>query len=439
MLSCDPPTLLSLRRSTRLFLRLFGSPDFRPLWTSPPPPLGMKLIPSVWPSPRVGLLSPSQTSTLRALLARDAASSPYLCSDCRAQRQRSDWPARLERVTSRRLFCGGGCRAWHPTSCFSPAQRAASPSVRVCIGREGHVRLCRHVTLSWTTVAALVPLARSRQPHESDWEGPSQALMVAECRHPSHLPGPQHRMTGQFRSSQYRFPSAWLDPTRRCPATGPSPPVALHLHYVAHTRMSRPDAGGGRFTPNVVAQRLSLLRQDVGRYIAPQVTPGVLPEMLALGVNSCTCLKHPGTEYSPPGWRLSGVSYPSQETPWVSHYSDKPECRGRLPAHHCSAFHVEQTDLGETRRTLPFPHTCTAVLPCYVDSKCTAVSYTCRIRVTHDSTTRSDVTPDWQQAVEPESYLPVSAPDDDTQGILSCPNTSCINHHRFAKPLRVWQ
>lgn len=140
--------------------------------------------------------------------------------------------------------------------------------------------------------------------------------------------------------------------------------------------------------------------------------------MLALGVNSCTCLKHPGTEYSPPGWRLSGVSYPSQETPWVSHYSDKPECRGRLPARHCSALHVEQTDLGETRRTLPFPHTCTAVLPCYVDSKYTAVSYTRRIRVTHDSTTRSDVTPDWQQAVEPESYLHASAPDDDTQGIL---------------------
>lgn len=204
----------------------------------------MKFIPSVWPSPRVGLLSPSQTSTLRALLARDAASSPHLCSDCRALRKRPDWPARLALVTSRRLFCGGGCRAWHPTSCFSPAQRAASPSVRVCIGREGHVRLCRHVTLSWTTVAALVPLARSRQPHESDWEGPSQALMVAECRHPSHLPGPQHRMTGQFRSSQYRFPSAWLDPTRRCPATGPSPPVVLHLHYVAHTRMPRPDAGG---------------------------------------------------------------------------------------------------------------------------------------------------------------------------------------------------
>lgn len=38
MLSCDPPTLLSLRRSTRLFLRLFGSPAFRPLWTSPLPP-----------------------------------------------------------------------------------------------------------------------------------------------------------------------------------------------------------------------------------------------------------------------------------------------------------------------------------------------------------------------------------------------------------------
>jgi hypothetical protein len=162
--------------------------------------------------------------------------------------------------------------------------------------------------------------------------------------------------------------------------------------------------------------------------------------MLGLGINSCTCLKHPGTGYSPPGWRLSGISYPSQETPWVGYYSDKPQYRGRLPARHCSAFHVKQTHLGTTRYKLPFPHFFTAILPCYVDSKCTAVSYTRRLRVTHDSTTRSDVTADWQQAVEPDSYLPASsAPDHETQGILWCPNISCINHHRFTKPLRVWQ
>lgn len=51
----DPTALLTLRRSSRLFLRLFGSPAFRPLWTCPPPPLGMKLTPNIWPSPRVGL------------------------------------------------------------------------------------------------------------------------------------------------------------------------------------------------------------------------------------------------------------------------------------------------------------------------------------------------------------------------------------------------
>lgn len=96
----DPITLLTLRRSSRLFLRLFGSPAFRPLWTCPPPPLGMKLTPNIWPSPRVGLLSPSQTAALRALLAGDAASSRHLCSDCQSLRLRSDWPARREAVTS---------------------------------------------------------------------------------------------------------------------------------------------------------------------------------------------------------------------------------------------------------------------------------------------------------------------------------------------------
>ena len=155
-LACDPVTLLCLRRTSRLFLRLFSSPAFGPLWTPTATLPGCPPFAHIWAVPRAGLLTPAQTITLRALLLRDAALAPHLCDACRALRRRPGWPAHWESVTGDRLFCGG-CREYHAPACFSAAQRRAAWWVRVCIGLEGHVRLCQHVALSWTTVAALVP------------------------------------------------------------------------------------------------------------------------------------------------------------------------------------------------------------------------------------------------------------------------------------------
>ncbi|KAK1835462.1 hypothetical protein QBC39DRAFT_299128 [Podospora conica] len=429
MLACDDPVpLLVLRRSSRLFLRLFESPAFRQYWASSPPsgPIALPALP--WTPPRHELLGTAQAAVLRQLLHRDAPNNPHLCDTCRFRQRRADWPARVAHITKRRLFCSE-CSTTHPASCFSATQRRAP--VRVCIGRQGHVRLCQHVALSWETVSALVPLARTQHPHDT--------LLVAECRHPSHLPAHATWLAKLF--GWYDYPRALLSHSRRCEETGPSPPVRLRLHYVGHARMPCPDAGQGRFTPDVVARQFSLLRQDVGRYIAPQVTPGVLPEMLAFALNSCTCLKDPGMEYRPSGWRLSGISYPRPKGRRARAFpDDEPEDRRRLPTRHCSAFHAQEMDMDTRRSNATTTISLTAILPCWGDSECSAVSYTRSLRVTHDSTTRSDVTADWQQAVDPESYLPIgSASDHETQGILWCPNTSCLNHHRFTKPLRVWQ
>ncbi|KAK0754628.1 hypothetical protein B0T18DRAFT_442955 [Schizothecium vesticola] len=59
-------------------------------------------------------------------------------------------------------------------------------------------------------------------PHDADWEPERKMLLVAECRHPSHLP--EHGVTAEFRRSRYRFPSAWLDPARDDRRPGPPLP-----------------------------------------------------------------------------------------------------------------------------------------------------------------------------------------------------------------------
>ncbi|KAK4215432.1 hypothetical protein QBC37DRAFT_398701 [Rhypophila decipiens] len=56
-----------------------------------------------------------------------------------------DFPFRLNL-----LYCSG-CKCRHPARAFSQAERR-KPDRRICIGREGYVRLCEHKTLTWAQV-----------------------------------------------------------------------------------------------------------------------------------------------------------------------------------------------------------------------------------------------------------------------------------------------
>lgn len=77
------------------------------------------------------------------------------------------------------ITCGGGCGSEHRAHLFSAEQRQRPDDERICIGREGRIQLCEHVSFGWDDVRRRSRKARG---------GP----MVARCDHSSHelpLPG----------------------------------------------------------------------------------------------------------------------------------------------------------------------------------------------------------------------------------------------------------
>jgi hypothetical protein len=83
---------------------------------------------------------------VKALLQKDA-----FCQPCQAAIMAGDSGRGWTRLRQP-LYCGG-CKRHHPTILFSVGQRWNTDEQRVCIGREGHVRVCQHKTLSWSDVA----------------------------------------------------------------------------------------------------------------------------------------------------------------------------------------------------------------------------------------------------------------------------------------------
>nr|RBQ98629.1 hypothetical protein FVER53263_20008 [Fusarium verticillioides] len=66
------------------------------------------------------------------------------------------------------------CGVEHPNACFARWQRVKPKSV--CIGRQGHIRLCGHKTLTWDDI-------KSRIDERQDGEG---RIFVGRCDHEDH-------------------------------------------------------------------------------------------------------------------------------------------------------------------------------------------------------------------------------------------------------------
>ncbi|KAK8035196.1 F-box domain- cyclin-like protein [Apiospora rasikravindrae] len=71
-----------------------------------------------------------------------------ICDDCAELRRDLAAYKRALRRVYQTMLCSS-CKAYHPVFLFSLAERQKGPSRRVCIGRQGHVRLCQHETVNW--------------------------------------------------------------------------------------------------------------------------------------------------------------------------------------------------------------------------------------------------------------------------------------------------
>lgn len=107
------------------------------------------------------------TRELGPLIRKDLYCQPCLTSLVTPWRQYHR--KRLEHP----LHCSG-CDKNHPNALFSIGQRSKGDKERICIGREGYVRLCPHKTVSWLDIEAWLA---SRTGENST---------VFTCEHESH-------------------------------------------------------------------------------------------------------------------------------------------------------------------------------------------------------------------------------------------------------------
>ena len=139
MIILNLPGVQCLRRSTRLFLRLYSSSEFNRFYVTSGATLGQPFRP--W------------RYTLPSTLPSDRDFEGY-CQSCREIRTDKTWNDKMSQLTKQYLHCSG-CERDHPAYLFSMAQRNGLSSNRVCIGRQGTVRYCHHNVVEWRKVAIL--------------------------------------------------------------------------------------------------------------------------------------------------------------------------------------------------------------------------------------------------------------------------------------------
>ncbi|SPO02571.1 uncharacterized protein DNG_05244 [Cephalotrichum gorgonifer] len=304
------------------------------------------------------------------------------------------------------LHCAG-CGADHLASAFSSRMRRKHWAQRLCMGREGEVRLCEHVAIKWASIEALVAeWGRRVGGHATASPFP---MFRIQCDHPSH-----------------NFP---------CPAQGaaPTPPRAtlvfragaprraiMQLDWEPHTQGLAPLPGtNGRIQAASARRAFQELRQDAARFIvpAPSMTSGSPPEMALFQTDAgCECLSYEGPT-------VDEEALPAPSPPQATSPAPQPRniprfpCRVSGTSHHIFSHTVLRSS--------------TSLLPCYKCREQAHVRYRRYIPL-GEVPDRGAYIPShaWFHALDMERFA--GAEDDD--GGRICTDERCVDYHRHRLP-----
>lgn len=285
MSQADDVSILCLRRTCRKMLRLVSGPEFRHLHAiageGPEPRDWNPWFLDCFRYPRERVPEEARDQ-LGSLLRKD-----MYCEMCRTVGEDAERKLREES-----LYCSG-CKRSHPAGLFSFRQRRGeSERSRICIGREGYLKVCQHLVLRWAHVERNLA---------------SQASVRTTCNDPSHeCPWPlaghvNESPLRQFTVDMKRWKCSEYQqhgPTR----TGRNRGLAIRWN-VHLTFPGLGHEGGLEFTD--VLERIEWARRNGASYIF-QGHQGKLPtEMAMFDPNTCLCIRHPSP---PPGmvWNWTG-------------------------------------------------------------------------------------------------------------------------------------
>lgn len=494
---CDPVATECLRRTSRVFLALFHE-AFAKNEAQFFSTQHIERLP--WPTSNIPFLvfSSKERDTFLSLLARDA-----YCRNCLAARGRADWEARVAHLTKRYLHCVG-CGVDRPACLFSAAERKKGEGTgmvvtgeeggMMCIGHQGHVRLCQHVVVKWDR---LVAEAEQRLRRDPDAAGRRVVTKLASCGldhgsggdnddggsvrsrtrtlennsgtcrgltkgirdafrrgyrplSPSSYPPsttppsnnskfpPQHK-TGDHISCKCQ-PSH--QPTMTCrfgvsPADAHTGTMIVTLCWSGHMALAK--GVRGRYNAGAFQRGVEGLYHQQGRFICPQISPGRVIGAGLCDPCRCDCIEYPGQscvwKRAPPQWRTTATCHVNRRAGLgrgdpAMHRGLRISHPGLFGKDQCYSQYLE--DQGSVGCFLRGYKA--DVMACNTSLGRVAVNYMSTMAIDLDKNDQQLLGPmnwEWYRALDPDS-LDLTG-DDEGVGVYWCGNKGCSNYYRFSQ------
>lgn len=250
--------LASLRRTSRIFLRLFEDNQFRFFHT-----------PDLGPWPRTAYLNFVEKGELRTLLLKDK-----YCGPCRAVKTKARNGPLRQALCRSPLYCAG-CSGSHSSGLFSPSERAVGdPRKRVCIAHEGYLRVCQHRIITWANIQRW-----------TSFLGPDTSFYsVLVCGAQSHLSQCGDRPGEPAGSGGVMVKLALIGSSK----------IKMTVEWGVHASVPHRKGASGTYDADDVRKIAEGLHADAGQYIVPRFQPDQPPHMAAFDPNLCGCLQYPG-------------------------------------------------------------------------------------------------------------------------------------------------
>ncbi|KAK3353756.1 hypothetical protein B0T25DRAFT_220623 [Lasiosphaeria hispida] len=435
----DKVTVECLRRCSRLFLRLFPTACEAARDCD-----GHNIDRFPWPTSELSTFLPEEKTELLSLIAGDE-----YCKDCLAARHASNWQARVTALTKTNLHCSK-CNADHPACLFSARERKKKLSKRICIGHQGHLRLCKHVKVPWSSITS----GAEKRVQTAGPPAPYRSLV--DCKRSSHVRACRNRRPF-LDFLRVSAPKSSRTHTLCCPphpiiscALKKSPNVpgtmALVLRILWSGHIGPLERGrDGRFQADELERGVKQLYQQQGRLICPQITPGPVAGSRLCGPGRCDCLEYAGktTDWQRPPveWRRT-ITCRARNNLGLSHGVDKKHALNK----------VRNTGLGGGlgERKVEFAGQCyskylwtqtptgyllfhkTEAIGCAESVDCVVVSYQSMIVLDLDKDCHlRRMNWNWYQALDPDSYD--IAKDTEGFGLYWCKDGGCRNYYRFSR------
>jgi len=408
----DPTTIQCLRRTSRIFLRLFSDASFSH-WHHPESHLPGRASRLPWYRANAAFERQAlgRSSNFRYLMHMDDGRKQ--CVEC--TNTNLDNPPKAWDLANKHLFCSA-CLVDHPKVFFSAAERekVLPWQSRTCIGHTGYIRLCEHEVITRAHVARRWAAALERA-------GTTWSVVIRECHHPSHRPAAGHQRLDESPADEDEvWPRAVLFVKNDC--------LCLQMQWIGHLRLptgtTREAAVVSR---DSVMAGLRELRRGAAEYIFPQSRPGPLPEMRCFDPNRCACFEI-GSRGAAATNRFSGwAGMPRRDGTDGCRSDASHRLFPLMAADNQDSSHLAATNLNYAFKALG---TCTvSVVTCRFEP-CLKVNYQRNILCGPAWQTEwRTVDYSWLEAMDPDSYGLWR--DESTKGVLWCLDSDCTNYYRY--------